>query len=68
MGHGPGPTPWTPRLVSLNVSYHKEQEYILVRGGDLNGFSDLWPFMKWRDGAWPRRNPGDPQVDVTECV
>ena len=24
--------------VSLDVSYHKEQEYIWFRGGDLNGF------------------------------
>ena len=24
--------------VSLNLSYHKEHEYIWYRGGDLNGF------------------------------
>ena len=27
-----------PRSGSLNVSYHKEQEYIWFRGGDPNGF------------------------------
>ena len=26
----------SPRLVSLDVSEHKEQEYIWLRGGDLN--------------------------------
>ena len=26
-----------PQLVSLDASYHKEQEYIWFRGGDLNG-------------------------------
>ena len=25
----------------LNVSYHKKQEYIWFRGGDLNGFGDI---------------------------
>ena len=27
--------PWS---MSLNVSYHKEQEYIWFRGGDLSSF------------------------------
>ena len=35
-----------PRLVSLGASYHKEQEYIWLRGEDLTGFSDIRPFMK----------------------
>ena len=43
---------WPYRLVSLNASYHKEQEYIWFMGGDLIGFSDIRPFMKWRGGAW----------------
>ena len=30
--------PGCPLLVSLDVSQHKEQEYILLRGGDLKGF------------------------------
>ena len=29
--------PGSPRLVSLDVSKHKEQEYVLLRGGDLKG-------------------------------
>ena len=28
----------SPRLVSLDVSEHKEQDYIWLRGGDLKGF------------------------------
>ena len=27
-----------PRSMSLNVSYHKEQEYIWFRGEDLSSF------------------------------
>ena len=34
MGIPPG-DPW---LVPLNAPYHKEQEYIWFRGGDLNSF------------------------------
>ena len=30
--------PGNPRLASLVVSLHKEQEYIWLRGGDLKGF------------------------------
>ena len=30
--------PGSPRLVSLDVSEHKEQEHIWLRGGDLKGF------------------------------
>ena len=36
-----------------------EQEYVHVwfRGGDLNGFWDIWPFMKWRGEACSRGSP-----------
>ena len=27
-----------PQSVSLDLSYHKEHEYICFRSGDLNGF------------------------------
>ena len=30
--------PGSPLLVSLDVSKHKEQEYIWLRGGDRKGF------------------------------
>ena len=30
--------PGGPRLVSLDVSSHKEQEYIWLKGGDLKDF------------------------------
>ena len=30
--------PGSPRLVSLGVSKHKEQEYIWLKGGNLKGF------------------------------
>ena len=32
--------------LSLNVSYHKEQEYIWFRGGDLSSF--YYAFYDWR--------------------
>ena len=35
---GWGKTPGDPKLKWLNASYHKEQEYIWFRAGDLNGF------------------------------
>ena len=38
MGHAPRGVQRDPRSGSLNVSYHKEQEYIWLRGGDLNVF------------------------------
>ena len=31
----------SPQLVSLDVSLHKEQGYIWLRGGDLKGFEIL---------------------------
>ena len=38
MGHAPRGVQRDPRSGSLNASYHKEQEYIWLMGGDLNGF------------------------------
>ena len=38
--------PGSPRLVSLDVSQHKEQDYIWLRGGDLKGFCDIRPLIK----------------------
>ena len=32
--------------MSLNVAYHKEQQYIWFMGGDLNGFQNITHFMK----------------------
>ena len=36
----------TSSLVLLNASYHKKHEYVWFRGGDLNCFRDIKPFMK----------------------
>ena len=59
MTEGDGAAPWgTPRFMSLNASFHKKQGYIWFRGGDLNGFWDMRPFMKWRGGANPQGTPG----------
>ena len=44
--HALGGVQRDPTSGSLNVSLHKEQEYIGFRGGDLNGFRDIKPFMK----------------------
>ena len=40
--------------VSMNAPYHHEQKYIWFRGGDLNGFWDIKPYMNWRDVHTPR--------------
>ena len=45
-GHGGHLGHVTPRSGSLNVSYHKEQEYIWFRGGDPNSFLAITHFMK----------------------
>ena len=42
----PGGHTGVPRFMSLNVAYHKEQEYIWSMGGDLNGFQDNIHFTK----------------------
>ena len=47
----------TSRSVLLNASYHEKHEYIWFRGGDLNGFGDIKPFMKWRGWGMPRHTP-----------
>ena len=54
VGHNPG----GPPSMSLNDSYHKKQGYVWIRGGDLNGFWDMRPFMKWWGGAYPQGTPG----------
>ena len=38
--------PGDPRSVSQDAFYHKEQEYIWLMGGNLNGFCGIRPFMK----------------------
>ena len=55
------------RSVLLNVSYHKEYHYIWFRGGDLNGFPDIKPFMKW-GGAFPGMPQGDFLVSAIKWV
>ena len=37
--------PWDSQSVSMNVSYHKEQQYIWFRGGVLKGFWDIKSFI-----------------------
>ena len=46
VGHALWGPPWHPRPMSLNTSHHKEQEYLWLMGGDLNGFQDIAHFMK----------------------
>ena len=41
--------PGDPRLVSLDASYRKEQEYIWFRDGNLNGFT----YKIWMDLGMP---------------
>ena len=36
----------TFRSVLMSEFYHKEYHYIWFRGGDLNGFRDIKPFIK----------------------
>ena len=43
------------RSVSLNSSYHNDQECIWFRSGDLNTFWGIRPLMKWKGwGMSPR--------------
>ena len=43
---GVGHTQVDTRSESKNTSYHKEKDYIYLRGWDLNGFCDIRLFMK----------------------
>ena len=58
VGPAPGGHPWDPWSMSLNAPHHKEQEYILFMGGDLNGFQDIMHFMKSAGRACPRGTQG----------
>ena len=42
----PGHATVTSLSVLLNASYHEKHEYVWFRGGDLNSFGDIKPFMK----------------------
>ena len=42
-------------FLSLNVSYHNEQEYIWLRSGDIKGFLDIGPFYEVK--GW-NKTPG----------
>ena len=44
VGHAPGGPPGVPRSMSLNVPYHKEQEYIWFREGILNPKVNYYAF------------------------
>ena len=46
MIEGGGACPGYLRSMSLNASYHEEQEYKWFMGGDLNSFWDITHFMK----------------------
>ena len=50
--------------MSLNVPYHKEQEYIWFMGGDLNSFQDIMHFMKRAGGACPRGTQGSMSLNA----
>ena len=67
MGHAPELPPWDPLSMSRNAPHHKEQEYILFMGGDLNGFRDIKHFVK-RGGTCPRGTPRGPKINVTKCA
>ena len=52
-----GNIPGDPLSVSLNASYHNEQQYMWFRDGILNGFWDIKPYMNWRGWGIPPGNP-----------
>ena len=57
-----GRTPRDPRSVSYDECYMDSyMKYVWFRDGDLNGFWDTGPLMKWRRGAYP----GLPTFGVT---
>ena len=53
VGHAPG----DPLSTSLDASYHKEQEYIWFKGGDLNSFCDIRSSMNCRGWGIPTGTP-----------
>ena len=46
VGHVPEGHTGVPRFMSLNAPYLKEQKYIWLMGGDLDGFGDTTHFIK----------------------
>ena len=50
--------------MSLDLSYHKEPEYILFRDGDLNGFRDMRSLMKWKGWGMPLGDPKSMSLDA----
>ena len=58
---------WTGggRSVSLNVSYHKKQQCMWLRGGVLNSIRDIKPYLNRSGWGIPPRGP---TVSVTESV
>ena len=59
---------WTSWSVLLNVSYHKEYDYLWFRGGDLNGFRDIKTFMKLMGGKYPGTAQEDFPFNVIEYI
>ena len=50
--------PWICLIIrNMNI-------YIWFKGGDLNGFQDIRPLMKWKGWACPR----GPPVSVIGCI
>ena len=55
--------PGNPGSVSLNASYHKEQQYILFRDWVLNGFRDIRLYLYW--SGWTPGGPLSVSLDVS---
>ena len=47
------------------MCHHKEQKYLCFRGGDLSGFWDIRPFLKWRGRGIARGNPRSVSMNVS---
>ena len=65
-GVGParGEHSWDSLSMSLNAPHHKEQVYIWLMGGDLNGFQDIMHFMKLAGGTCPQGTQGSMSLNA----
>ena len=74
-GACPRGTPWVPRSMSLNVPYHKEQEYIWFREGILNPKQVIMHFhffpykcLCYQIWPWPKIGQGHPRVTIMQFM
>ena len=56
---------WDPQSVSMDLSYHREHEYIWFEDGNLNGFRDIRRLMKWKGWGMPQEDHQSVSMDAS---